>query len=344
MPRARISVADKQRLLLSYDNGEDYLQLAQQLNINRATAYSIVRRALNNNRQVARQRGGHRAQRQRLNQVIINAATDIVEHHPEYTLDRINAEIRLRVPQENHISRSTLARGLDGALIVLKKLEDAPQERNSERVKESRFQFAQWILQLVNAELIFIDEAGINLWCRRTRGRAPVGQRAVRVIQGRRGPNLTMTFAVSSVNGILHHNLQRGGMNNERFIDFLQNLNQRLPNDGQHRVFIYDNAPAHRAANRANLNANIELRALPPYSPMLNIVENCISQWKAAVKRDLADTRDDILVMDNEMRLAALSQIAEQNANVVTPENAANYFRRMQAYLPRCMVRDNILM
>ena len=59
---------------------------------------------------------------------------------------------------------------------------------------------------------IYIDEYGINLWTKRTRGRARRGDHAVRVVQGRRGPNLTMTFAVNVTSGLVHHQLHQGGM------------------------------------------------------------------------------------------------------------------------------------
>ena len=77
----------------------------------------------------------------------------------------------------------------------MKKLEDAPAERNCERTKTQRQDFTTWLLQ--NAQrfnFIYIDEAGINLWTKRTLDRARRGDRAVRVVQGRRGPNLTMTL------------------------------------------------------------------------------------------------------------------------------------------------------
>ena len=78
-------------------------------------------------------------------------------------------------------------------------MEDSPRERNSEVTKLARRDYAAWLMQIqVVAELVFFDEAGINLWLRRTRGMAPRGQRAVRVVNGRRGRNLTVIFAVSS--------------------------------------------------------------------------------------------------------------------------------------------------
>ena len=45
MPRQRyqkISILDKERLRNAYFNGEDFLDIARILNINRTTAYSIV--------------------------------------------------------------------------------------------------------------------------------------------------------------------------------------------------------------------------------------------------------------------------------------------------------------
>ena len=71
---------------------------------------------------------------------------------------------------------------------------DAPLQRNSIVVKNARSNFAQWLMQQgIQHELIFIDEAGIHVWTKRTRGRARVGERAVRIVGAARGQNLTMT-------------------------------------------------------------------------------------------------------------------------------------------------------
>ena len=79
----------------------------------------------------------------------------------------------------------------------MKKLEDAPQQRNSIVVKNARFDFAQWLMQQgMQHELIFIDEAGTNVWAKRTCGRAHVGERAVHIVGivgVARGQNLTIT-------------------------------------------------------------------------------------------------------------------------------------------------------
>ena len=90
----------------------------------------------------------------------------------------------------------------------MKKLCDAPAKINSQRTKNVRCDFGQWLLQngVQREELLFIDEAGINLYVVRTRGRARVGERAVRVVNGRRGPNLTLCFAC----GIFGSRLRNG--------------------------------------------------------------------------------------------------------------------------------------
>ena len=114
----------------------------------------------------------------------------------------------------------------------MKKLKDVPQWRNAINVKNGRLDFAQWKKQDgVQMEMIFIDEAGINLWCKRTRGRAKQRERAVRVVGDVRGQNLTMTFAVSATNGIVHYDLFQGGMYGHRFCRFLEDAAAHLPRE-----------------------------------------------------------------------------------------------------------------
>ena len=163
--------------------------------------------------QVTSPRGGVREQSQKINNVHVAATVKIVEEHPDYTLAQIKAELQLKIPNEPAISIVSLCNILKSQLIIVKKLEDIPCQRNLDVVKDRRSKFAEWFLhEGVNQELVFIDEAGFNLWLRRSKGRAPVGERAVRVVTGQRGANLTMTFVVSSSHGIMHHNLQQGSI------------------------------------------------------------------------------------------------------------------------------------
>ena len=119
----------------------------------------------------------------------------------------------------------------------------------------------------------------------RNHGSARQDKRAYRQVCVQRGRNVTVTLAVSPVNGLVFHSAYIGGMNAPCFNDFLAQTRQNLDTD-EDVIFIYDGAPAHR--NLAIPTANTELERLPAYSPFLNIVEQAISSLKAAIKRDVS--------------------------------------------------------
>ena len=345
MPRARISVADKRRLVEAYERGEDYIDLARQLDIRRGTAWAIVRRAEAREGVVALPRGGRR--RVIIDDEIRATLVAIVEEHPTYTLVQLNAELRARLPHKRHISTTSVARCLMNSLIVIKKVEDSPAERNTEATKTTRRAYVTWLMQVqVETELVFIDEAGINLWLRRTRGRAPRGQRAIRVVNGRRGRNLTIVFAISNRRGLLRHELFEGGMKGDVFIQFLEAISAANPQ--QRMTMIFDNAPAHRRALGAQGpqfdDRPHDVRNLPPYSPFLNLVEQAISAFKAELKKTLEEIRPQLLDEDHDQRMAHLAQLSEQAVEVITPEHARNWYALTQQHIPSCLQMENIFM
>ena len=77
-------------------------------------------------------------------------------------------------------------------------------------------------------KLIFMDEMGFNLWTARSFGRAPIGERAVRIVGGQRGPNLTLCIAVSPIYGCIHYMFKRGGMTRDTLSHFLPELSEML--------------------------------------------------------------------------------------------------------------------
>ena len=247
------------------------------------------------------------------------------------------------------ISRTTLADLLEACLIFLKKMEDAPAERNSERTKQARRQYGQWLLnEGVQKELIFIDEAGVNLHTRRTRGRAPSGQRAVRTVNGRRGPNFTICFAISNQRGLMHHISFQGGMTSNRFVQFLEDVSRAIGNT--EATLVFDNARCHaralktREENGPNLPLQHRVKNLPPYSPMLSCVEHAISAFKAELKKTLEERRPILLEMNHQERMANLAQQTEMAVHVITADKCANWFRRTQTFLPACLGMEDIIM
>ena len=113
------AIYSKARIFETYTPGEDYLQLARQINVKRTTAYHIIRRALANEGVVAFPRGG--VPSVRVNENMVNSAIDIVSEHPEYTVMMINQELRLRLPNAAHVAPSTINNLLKGQLISMKK-------------------------------------------------------------------------------------------------------------------------------------------------------------------------------------------------------------------------------
>ena len=127
-----------------------------------------------------------------------------------------------------------------------------------------------------------------------TVGRGKEIGRTARVC-GQRGRNLTVTMAISPINGLVFSSAAVGGMNAERFNNFLAQARTNLDPD-ESVIFVYDGAPAH--GNPTIPAPNTELKMLPPYSPFLNIVEQAISSLKAAIKADIS--RPEIQrLMDN---------------------------------------------
>ena len=104
-----------------------------------------------------------------------------------------------------------------------------------------------------------VDECGYNIWTARSQGRAIRGERAYRQVCGQRGRNLTVALAISPTAGLVFHSAIIGGMNAQRFADFLTQTRLHLDPDEQ-VVFIYDGAPAHH--NPGNPGPNTAVKKL----------------------------------------------------------------------------------
>ena len=64
--------------------------------------------------------------------------------------------------------------------------------------------------------------------------------------------------------------------------------------------------------------------------------------WKAAVKRQLEEVRDQMLQQPHQQRLATLAQISEQNLDAITPDICRASWRQMRLLIPRCLRQEDI--
>ena len=223
----------------------------------------------------------------------------------------------------------------------MKKLEPTPAERNRVDVKLARKAHVEWLIA-EEPHLIYIDESGFNLWTHRTRGRSQRGQRAQRVVGARRCPNFTLILAVSSQRGRIYHSIHDRGTTAEVFNAFQENLLQHIqPNEAV--TLLLDNAPCHRRAEEAVAqHEHVSLRFLPAYSPFLNIAENCFSVWKAGLRRQLEEVREQLLQQPHAEQMATLTQLAELNLGAITPDMCMAFHRGTRRTFPACIQLQDV--
>ncbi|XP_041931271.1 uncharacterized protein LOC121694936 [Alosa sapidissima] len=109
-----------------------------------------------------------------VNMVIANNAIRLREIQQRIIEDNINFQ------NINNVSISALSRILARNRIRMKQVYRVPFERNSDRVKQLRYDYVQRVMELeadaMGHELLFVDEAGFNLTKTRRRGSNVQGQ------------------------------------------------------------------------------------------------------------------------------------------------------------------------
>lgn len=149
---------------------------------------------------------------------------------------------------------------------------------------EKRREFGEALLahERKGSFIVYYDETNFNLYCKRTQGRAPIGQRAVVKLPPSKGANLQLQCAVSPEVGLVHYAKQRGSIKmevNAAFVDAVYEAVKRhdVYRDhfaGKTVVIVLDNAPAHsQTEDLITEQEDLELLRLAPYSPMCNPIE-----------------------------------------------------------------------
>ncbi|KAL7841284.1 hypothetical protein SRHO_G00249750 [Serrasalmus rhombeus] len=266
-----------------------------QPNLSRFTVASVIRAFTEENRIERQPARGGRGQKFTLEQE--TTTVNMVLENNAITL----REIRDRVLEDNvhftnidQVSLSTIDRVLKRHQLSMKQVYRVPFERNSDHVKEQRYQYVHRVLELDASAVpyeyiyIFIDEAGFNLHKIRRWGRNIIGNRAIVNVPGHRGGNITMCAAIGP-RGVIHHHAQLGPYNTPRLVSFLDELKNllNLPQEEEPEqpsyVVIWDNVSFHRAAlvnDWFTNNPQFVVLHLPPYSPFLNPVEEFFSAWR----------------------------------------------------------------
>ena len=174
----------------SVTNGEDFVEIARNLKLNRVTF--IISRL---NRVSSMSHGGLRYQK--VDDDMRAGAVDVISENPLYTLKRINEELQRRLPEKPEISLKTLSNCLEGMAYTLQLSRDVPSGRNRMDVKTDRQNYANWLMsEEVNSLKVFVDEFGVNIDTKRSFGRSTRGNKANRTVSGQAGANVTVCLGV----------------------------------------------------------------------------------------------------------------------------------------------------
>ena len=353
MSRRVISVEDKKRLVRAHLSQQDYQLLADQLGIKRTTARKIVSNAMKQEDPtnfISNPRGG--AHHVKVDEEMREAIANIIGRNPAATLRTINEELQRELPDKPVVSYKYLSTICKGMFFTLKKLEAAPADRNKTEVKQARKEYARWFIEVafLSPRVIYIDESGYNVWTQRTRGRAIVGERAVRIVNSQRGRNVTLILAISAQRGIEYFSFHVGGTTAVVFQTFFSALSQTIGVDND-AIFVLDNAPCHRSAT--SLSPRHIIKFLPAYSPMLTPIENAFSCWKWSIKNRLAQPENQTLFSDqnearghgmnlSQWRQHLLLSFGESALSAITQEKCANWQTHCTTYFGKCMAMEDI--
>jgi transposase len=132
-------------------------------------------------------------------------------------------------------------------------------------------------------DLIFVDEAGVNLALIRLYARALRGQRARGTRPQKRGKNVSMIAAISLKEIVASVNIlgAADGLTFEAFV-----IQKLVPQLWQGACVVWDNTTIHKGEEikKAIKKAGARLINLPPYSPDFNPIENFWSKVKNTLR------------------------------------------------------------
>ena len=183
-----------------------------------------------------------------------------------------------------------------------------PEQKASDRVQEARFKYWQLLKDLPIADLIFLDESGVNLSFVRKMARALKGKRAYGAKPAKSSNNVSVISAVS-VKEVLVQWSALGSVDGVCFEAFIACM--LVPKLWKGAIVIMDNCSIHKGSEVERLikEAGATLIYLPPYSPDFSPIENAWSKLKSILRTLGARTYPDLM----EALEAAFDEITQED-------------------------------
>jgi transposase len=185
------------------------------------------------------------------------------------------------------IALSTLHDYLDNEVITYKRITNHNQQRNAPENRRARAEWAAWFLQHQRLTFVYVDEFGFNLGAQRHYGRSRSGTPAVQVTPANEGANVSVAAAVRRGAGVICYMAQDEAFTTETFNAFIEQLLAHFRANPEPDVcFVMDNCRIHDHGGlpRRLDDAGFLVKFLPPYSPMLNPIEEVIGDIKRGIR------------------------------------------------------------
>lgn len=226
---------------------------------------------------------------------------ELWEKHPDATRQELAQELQNILGIELHVTG--VGRALRRIRVTRKKKSASPEERDKPAVWKALEDFANLMVGIDPADLVFVDETGVHLGMYRTHGWAPSGQRLYVQEPLSRGENITLVGALS-LDGMLTEMLLPGALDKKAFRVFVEKFLAPKLFAGQ--VVVLDNLKVHHDPRIEEIlhAVGVSLLYLPPYHPELDPIENAWSKFKAHLRAVGARAYD---ALTNAVRDSALS-------------------------------------
>jgi transposase len=334
--------AVRARVIASAEVGEDWVSVAAANGVKQSTAYNWVRKGT----PVQSKRGGVVQARVKLHQQHIEALIDMLNENPLLTLREMGEN--LQVHHGVLVSKPTIMRYLEGRMISLKQIHMQPVTANSIHNKVLRKEYVQRVMQATGEGkyVMYVDESNVNLFLRRSHGRAAIGCRAVVKLPTSKGANIHMIGAITQT-GFISFKRKRGSYKMENCNAWLREILQDISVQGvplNNIVIVIDNAPCHsRAEQVVDQFPGVSILRLAPYSPMLNPIEMAWGVMKSYLKQKEAATLPQLLagnqngLTQTEWRLRFVENLIDEAQEQITPMKCMRFVNHSQIFFGDAM-------
>ena len=218
----------------------------------------------------------------KLNAAQLSLVNALVEADNDATLQELCEQLEQQTTIR--ISRSTMGRVLQKLGLSRKKKTLYATEISNPRVQQARLDYWQQVRDLNPEDLVFIDEAGVNLAMIRLYARSPKGQRAVGDRPQTRGQNISIIDALT-LRGTIALTTIFGAMNGLTFEAYL--IRRVIPHLWPGACLIVDNSSIHQDSEeikQALEAVGAKIIFLSPYSPDFSPMEPFWSKVKTILQ------------------------------------------------------------